>query len=79
MTDIFVVELAANGDVNSIHVYGALGADSVMSITPRSSGGYYLCGKAEAFATPSEDDMLIFAIDSSYALLWARRIGITGK
>jgi hypothetical protein len=75
--DVYVVKLAANGDIVWTRTYGGLGYEWGAYIQQTSDGGYIIAGQTPAFGAGGFDAYLI-KIHANGDLLWAKTYGGSG-
>ncbi|SFR35506.1 hypothetical protein SAMN04490243_1001 [Robiginitalea myxolifaciens] len=81
-SDIWLVKLSAQGQLEWERSYGGEVFDTAEGIAPLSDGGYLISGNSRSttggFSNSGENDMLFIKIDAQGDVLWERSFGSTG-
>jgi hypothetical protein len=74
--DMYLLKLAANGDLMWSNTYGGLFEDTARRVVQASDGGYVMAGSTESFGAGASDACLV-KMDSGGTLLWSQTYGTT--
>jgi hypothetical protein len=76
--DIQIIKTNGLGDIQWSYTYGTSGTDIGYKIKPLLDGGFVVAGYSDGLGNGS-DDALVFKINSSGALQWARSLSRPGE
>jgi len=82
-TDIFIISLSSDGDLNWYRTYGGSGEDTAFSITIDSKDHLYVCGVfgsviefgSETLESVGVTDIFVLSLTAEGEPLWAKRYG----
>jgi DNA replication initiation complex subunit (GINS family) len=77
-TDVYVVKLDANGNLQWTKTIGGLGYDGGTSLIQTSDGGYAITGVTSSFGA-GEGDVYVVKLDANGNLQWTKTIGGPGE
>jgi len=77
-TDVYVVKLDANGNLQWTKTIGGLGYDGGTSLIQTSDGGYAITGVTSSFGA-GEGDVYVVKLDANGSLQWTKTIGGPGE
>jgi len=77
-TDVYVVKLDANGNLQWTKTIGGLGYDGGASLIQTSDGGYAITGVTSSFGA-GEGDVYVVKLDANGNLQWTKTIGGPGE
>jgi len=77
-TDVFLMKIDANGNLQWAKTYGGQNWDGVSSVQQTSDGGYIVAGETVSFGDGSSSDFFLIKTDANGNVQWAKAYGGSG-
>lgn len=78
MSDVYVIKIEVNGDLDWAYAYGGPSNDFGNDIVQLSDKSYVISGSTESFGS-GQRDVYVIKIDSLGELIWSKSMGGTGN